>query len=116
MIIWSGKGFLVAVFVFGCSLIANLITNTLTGGDLYWEQRRWPLGTSLLASATLSWMVGEASRRKHERVLIDRETGREVRLNEGDHSLFFVPMQWWGPILAVLGVAIIGFDVLGPPG
>ena len=29
MIIWSGKGFLVAVFVFGCSLIANLITNNL---------------------------------------------------------------------------------------
>jgi hypothetical protein len=115
MIIWSGKGFLVAVFVFGCSLIANLITNTLTGGDLYWERHRWPLGASLLASASLSWMVGEASRRKQGRTLIDKETGQEVRLDEGNHSLFFVPMHWWGPILAVLGVAIIGFDLLRPP-
>ena len=68
MIIWSGKGFLVAVFVFGCSLIANLITNNLSGGDLYWEQYRWPLGASLLASASLCWMVGEALRRKQERI------------------------------------------------
>jgi hypothetical protein len=111
MIIWSGKGFLVAVFVFGCSLIANLITNNVSGGELYWEQHRWPFGASLLVSAMLTWFVGDAWRRKQERVLIDRETGQEVRINEGDHSLFFVPMHWWGPILAALGVGVIGFDL-----
>jgi hypothetical protein len=66
----------------------------------------------LLASATLTWVVGEVLRRKHERVLIDKETGQEVRMNEGNHSLFFVPMHWWGPVLAVLDVCVIGFDLL----
>ena len=111
MIIWSGKGYLVAVFVFGCSLIANLITNHFTGSGLYWELHRWPFGASLLASATLAEIVGNALRRKHERILIDPETGQEVRINEGDHSLFFVPVHWWGPILAVLGAGVIGFDL-----
>jgi hypothetical protein len=112
MIIWSGMGFLVAVFVFGCSLIANLITNHLSGGDQYWEQHRWPLGASLLASAALCGMVGAALRRKRGRILIDQATGQEVRLGGGNHSLFFVPMHWWGPVLAVLGVALIGVDLL----
>jgi len=31
IIFWRGKGFLVALFVFGCSLIANLVTDSITG-------------------------------------------------------------------------------------
>ena len=36
-IIWSGKGFLVAVITFGFSLVANLITNSVTGGGAYFS-------------------------------------------------------------------------------
>ena len=43
-IFWTGKGFLVLVFGFGFSLLANLITNSVTGGPTYWDNHKWPLG------------------------------------------------------------------------
>ena len=35
MIIWHGLGFLVAVIVFGCSLVANYISNEKLGSGYY---------------------------------------------------------------------------------
>ncbi|MAE71948.1 MAG: hypothetical protein CME06_15965 [Gemmatimonadetes bacterium] len=112
MIIWSRFGFLVAVFVFGCSIAANLITNSVTGGDAYWEAHQWPFGVSLFASAILCWGVGLLLSRRGSRTLIDSETGEQV-VDSPSHTLFFVKMHWWGPILAILGIVVIGKDLMG---
>ena len=37
-IVWTGYGFLVAVFTFGLSLIANVITNSVTGDSRVLER------------------------------------------------------------------------------
>ena len=111
MVIWSGKGFLVAVFTFGFSLVANLITNYVTGSRAYWDAHKWPLGVSLLVSAVACWYVGRIFGNQKAQVLIDPKTGKEVVLRES-HTLFFVPMMWWGPILAVLGVVALGVEFL----
>jgi len=110
-IIWSGKGFLVAVFTFGFSLVANLVTNSVTGGGAYWDAHKWPFAVSLFVSAVPSWVVGRSIQNRNARVLVDPKTGEEVVLRES-HTLFFVPMMWWAPILVVVGVITLSIEFL----
>ena len=111
MVTWSRLGFLVAVFVFGCSLVANVLTNHLTGSENYWNEHKWPFGVSLLISGVLSWVVGAWLAVSRTKTLVDKETGQETVIRP-NHTLFFVKMHWWGPILLVIGVAIIVVDMV----
>jgi hypothetical protein len=52
-IIWTGKGYLVFVVVFGCSLIANLIFNAEVGPG-YYDNHKWPVAVSFLVSAPIA--------------------------------------------------------------
>ena len=111
MVIWSRLGFLVAVFVFGCSLVANLLTNQLTGSEDFWNEHKWPFGISLLVSGLLSWAVGSWIANSEAKTLVDKETGEETVVTP-NHTLFFIKMHWWGPILLVTGVVLIAVDVV----
>jgi len=108
-IIWTGLGYLVFVLTFGFSLIANLITNSVTGSKVYWDAHKWPLGISLLLSAVTCWFVGRFLRNREVQVLIDPNTGKEVVLRQS-HTLFFIPIMWWGPTLAFLGLIALGSE------
>ena len=99
IIIWRGLGFLVAVIAFGCSLAGNFIANAIAG-EGYFDRHKWPLGLSLLVAAALCWLLGDYLRKRPGRVVIDKQTGREFELKK-IHSLFFIPMHWWGAILGV---------------
>jgi hypothetical protein len=112
MIIWSGRGFLVAVYAFGCSLIANLLCNSIAGTAKYWEQHRWVLSVALLAAAALSWLTGKALVAAPPKAYIDKETGEEVSIGGGHHTFFFIQMYWWGPILAVIALIVLLNDLL----
>jgi hypothetical protein len=110
-IFWSGKGFLVAVFTFGFSLIANLTTNSVTGSAVYWDTHKWPVAVSLFAAAVPCWFVGRHLKREVPRVLIDPRTGETVILRKS-HTLFFIPVIWWAPLLAVFGVVVLGAEFM----
>ena len=109
MIIWRGLGFLVAVIVFANSLIANLITNIITGSETYWEEHQWPLALSLVVSAIICWFLGKYLDGRKGRILIDKETGEEVRVGSV-HELFFINVHLWGPILLIFAVIELIYD------
>lgn len=111
MIIWKGWGFLVVVFVFGLSLSANLITNSVTGGEQYWNSHVWPIGVSLIVSSLLCWFIGCKLASRGFRSVVDIETGEEQIL-VSHHSLFFIDMHWWAPILAAIGVVYVINDLI----
>jgi len=94
MIIWSGLGFLVALFAFGCALAGQLLTNHWSGTEAYWHQHRWTLGAALGVAGLLSGLVG---------AMLQRRPGAR-------HTLFFIPMHWWGPLLVAGGLAAAGYD------
>ena len=94
-IIWSGKGFVVAVIALGFSLIANLLTNSLTGSAAYWDAHKWPLAVSLLASGAACLPVGLYFHNLKAQVLVDAKTGKEVILRQS-HTLFF--SNYSGPL------------------
>ena len=106
LFIWTGRGYLVAVIVVGSSLAANLLANTITGSDTYYDETNWVFGVSLLFSGVLCWPIGRFLATRKIRVLIDKETGEEIR-SEAKHTLFFIPMHWWGPILCVIGAVLV---------
>ena len=111
MIIWSGLGFLVAVIVFGCSLALNFAFNAWLG-EGYYDTHKWPLAVSLFLSAIICWFLGSALRKRTSRTVIDKETGKETVLNRSNHSLFFIPMHIWAPILAAIGAVVLVMDLL----
>jgi hypothetical protein len=111
MIIWSGLGFLVAVFVFGSSLIFNLGFNQWMG-EGYYDTHKWPFALSLVLSAVICWFLGSALRKRNAQVVVDKETGQEIVLNHGNHRLFFIPMHIWGPILVAIAAVVLVMDLM----
>lgn len=112
MLIWNGLGFLVAVVVFGCSLVANIIFNQVMG-EGYYDSHKWPVAISLIVSAVFCWALGDYLRKRSDRAVIDVETGEELVINQSHHSLFFIPMHWWGPILLVIALVLFAGEFLG---
>jgi uncharacterized membrane protein len=111
MIIWQGLGFLVAVVVFCCSLAGNFISNA-TLGDGYYDHHEWPFAVSLICSAGICWFLGRYLRTKSDRIVIDKATGKEFVINQSRHTLFFIPMHFWSPILIVIAVVLFGIEFL----
>ena len=111
MIIWQGLGFLVFVIVFTCSLIANLISNA-TVGKGYYDGHKWPFALSLIVSAAICWSLGDYLRRRSDRTVIDKKTGREFVINQSRHTMFFIPMHWWGAILFIAGMTLLSVEML----
>ncbi|MGD0743936.1 MAG: hypothetical protein ABSA45_02165 [Verrucomicrobiota bacterium] len=109
MIIWQGRGFLVAVIIFGCSLVANLICNAKIGPG-YYDHHKWPFAVSLLCSSAICWFLGDYLRKRSDRIVIDKQTGKEFVLNQSRHTLFFIPMRWWGLILLVGAMILFAIE------
>lgn len=103
MIIWSGWGFLVAVFVFGASLAMELVTESLTGDDNFHQTQTWPLALALVAAGLATWIVGQYLNARGGHTVIDKATGKELTIG-GRHRFFFIPMQYWGPALIAVAV------------
>jgi hypothetical protein len=109
MIIWHGLGFLVAVIIFACSLAANLISNEKLGSG-YYDHHKWPFAISLLFSSAICWSLGDYLRKRSDRAVIDKRTGEEFVVNQSKHTLFFIPMHWWGPILLVGALILFSIE------
>ena len=111
MIIWSGLGFLVAVIVFGFSLVFNLAFNAWLG-ESYYEEHKWPFGVSLLLSAIVCWFLGAYLRNRAAQTVIDASTGQQMVLDRSNHRFFFIPVHLWGPILAIGGGVVCIVDLV----
>jgi len=103
MIIWSGWGFLVPVIAFAASLVMELATEALVGDHRFYQIHAWPLALALALSGAIVWVVGKYLHARGARVVIDKATGRELTIG-GQHRFFFIPMQYWGPVLLALAV------------
>ena len=115
MIIWHGAGPLVLAITFCCSLIAQLLTDKLSGTPTYWQSHSWPFASALFAAAPFIWCVGRTLERRSGKVLIDPETNSPVRLDK-PHDFFVIPMKYWGAILLIIAtVVLVTNQVPGPP-
>jgi hypothetical protein len=101
LIIWQGLGFLAAIIPV---LIAVLFEMIFDGkfGKGYTDRHHWIWGVSMLISAAVLWFLG-TKLTDLGRQLIDPQTGQVVTLRK-KHTLFWIPMQYFGIILALAGI------------
>lgn len=109
MLIWNGWGFLVAVVVFGCSFLTEISVETVMKDDRYYQTHGWPLFVAFLVAATIVWPLGRAlNRSRSVGAPGGPHTGGRVVLEPGGgHTFFFIPVEYWAPLLAVIAIGFL---------
>jgi hypothetical protein len=64
------------------------------------------IGISEVLAGVALWFTGVRINRNTERRLIDPKTGQDVVVRRR-HTLFWIPMQYWAPVLALIGVIVL---------
>ena len=102
MIVWHGRGAIVAAVAFGSLLVSELICRAYFHDDKYYQQHGWPKLAAFLVAAGVGWLL---QRDEHAEVLevANRQVAKEPILRPRDR-LFFVPVSFWPLILCGLGV------------
>ena len=103
MIIWKGKGFLVAVVAFLMLLLTEFSVEALFKDGTYYQRHGWPKLVGFFIAGCIVLPIGKYLNRKEGKVLIEKDTGKEVVL-KAKHSLYFIDVEYWSYILFALGV------------
>ncbi|MFT3781529.1 MAG: hypothetical protein QM790_05880 [Nibricoccus sp.] len=108
MIIWRGLGILVAIAGFAGFIAAEAITRSVTHDETYYQSHAVPkLGGAVLGAALAFGMTKLLAKGNAARVVIDKETGKEVVISRGD-SFFFIPSKYIPYAVVIVG-AIVAF-------
>jgi hypothetical protein len=94
MIIWSGMGFLVALIGFGSLFLTELLVESMTRDESFYQAHGWPKLMAFWVAALVVFLLDRA---------LAGPPGRPGR----NHSLFFIPMAVWPILFVVLGVVFM---------
>ena len=108
MIVFQGFGFLAPILMVLGQITAYETLQSLTGAQ---TPENTTNGLGMLLAAPVVWLLGRWLNRDPGRALVDTRTGEQVRLRNR-HTLFFLAMEWWGVVLAVLGTVLLANGVL----
>jgi hypothetical protein len=106
MIIWSGFGLVVPGIAIVCFFVTQLVMTILFQDGRYYTQHGWPKLLAFWIAALLVGLVGRSLSRKESKVYIEKATGKEVVIKPS-HAFFFIPVLYWAPILAILGIVFL---------
>lgn len=101
MIIWQGKGWVVAAIVFMTSLVANFLTDLFKGSG-YYDTHSELAGIAIAFSSIFIYQFAQKSRGETT-VHMDVKTGKETNVM-ARHALLFVDVKYWAQIVLVLGI------------
>jgi hypothetical protein len=98
MIIWNGAGFLVLVVGFGFFFLGDVVAAQLLSAEQLaaWSEYIDPV--ALGAAAVLVGVVGLAL-----------NAGARREQAQAEHTLFFVPMEYWAVVIAIVAVVLYFF-------
>ncbi len=115
VIVWSGLGWLVVAIVAVCMVGFYYMTNALFG-NRYYADHFWPIGVALIAAAPINWLLATYLQKRNSRCTYDYgnygNPSWSALQDGGNHTLFFIPMQIWSPILVGGGLVLCAADVL----
>jgi len=109
MIIWRGLGIFALVAPVGAIAAAQGISGVMFGDVFVEEWTGLVNGGAVAVSGLIVGPLGYVINDKYEE-FFDEATGAMVHAKlPTQHSLYFIPMQYWGLILLVGGVALALF-------
>jgi hypothetical protein len=100
MIVWRGRGILVAAITLGCLVATELLTRLFLHDNAYYQQHGWPKLVGFLIAAGLIWWLSEREGDDPNGV---HSAGTEPFLRQQD-TLFHISVRYWPRILCVLGI------------
>jgi hypothetical protein len=106
MIIWKGWGILVIVITAAVMIMFQAMVGIAFGNPQFYRTHDWPKAVALLLAAVAVYFAGSFFNGKPGRVMVDKATGQEITCRRV-HSLFFIPMEYWGFILAAIGIILL---------
>ena len=88
--------------------MSEVVVEAAFQDDRYYQTHGWPKAAASWLAAAIVGPLGRWMNRGEARELVDPQTGEVVRLQrQGGHTLFFIPMEWWGVIFGVLGFVLL---------
>jgi hypothetical protein len=105
LLIWQGAGGLVILIGIVAAVLTNLLSSSLFQEDNYFQRHAWVQAVALWGAGAACWFLGRYLHGRPGRILMDKATGEEVTIKP-NHSLFFIKIEYWGPIFFVLGLAV----------
>ena len=111
MILYSGLGFLVFVFFIAPLVVIGAILFYGFGIDFLRSTSWWPLHSLMILGAILTFVVGSLLNRKMLEETTFEKSG-PVRVLRPRHTLYYIRMEYWGPILLIVYFALIAYRSL----
>ena len=113
MIVWSGWGFLVAVF-FVVGFAVGIPVGSLVSPDPNTAMAVGVVIGGLLAGLG-SFLLARQIEKGEGRVFIDEATQQRIVVRKHAGSLFFVPTRYWAYVAPVVGIAFAIVVMTTPP-
>ena len=111
MILYTGLGFLVFVFFIAPLVVIGAILFYGLGIDVLRSPSWWPLHSLMILGAILTFVVGSLLNRKMLEETTFEKSG-PVRVLRPRHTLYYIRMEYWGPIVLVVYFALIAYRSL----
>ena len=108
MIIWKGWGFIVFINTFLLSLAGEIISESITKDDNFYQSNSIPITIVFMLSGVINGFLGKWLNSRNAKTHIDKETNQEITI-KNKHSLFFIPMEYWGVILIFCSILLFIF-------
>ncbi len=102
MIIWQGLGFLALLIPLLVGLIIEFTTESITHNDQFFQETWWPMLATQIVNAIIIFTLGQYLEKRPAKVVIDKETGKEIVLKK-KHTLFFIPLKYWSIVWLGVG-------------
>lgn len=113
MMIWSGVGFFIAVFISLAYLFCKWLFDTFWAVG-YYSAHSWTLGVTFILAAVLSLAFVYSLKKEAVLLFIARVTdSRPMYQAEISHKFFFVPVRYWPLILFLTGAGFCIREVSG---
>lgn len=103
MIVWHGKGIIVAIAAAVCLLALDGLTARYFHDSSFYATHGWPKLAGFLTAAAIVWVLS-FRRKPDESIGAEEEPPHYPFLGDEDR-LFFIPAKYWPVILSVLGIA-----------
>lgn len=117
MIVYTGQGYLVFVFFVAPIVLIGALLFYGFGVDVLRSPSWWWLHLLMILGAILTSGFGWYGNRTKLVETFFEKSG-PVRVLHTRHTLYYIPMQYWGPIVLVIYFGLIAyrtFRVLSPP-
>ena len=103
MLIWRGAGVVVPGLALVILFLTSLSVSLLFKDDNYFATHGWPRLVGCWITAFLVRYVGTTLDKREARVVVDKETGKELLLKP-HHDFFFIKLEHWAWILFAAGI------------